>query len=329
MLKKTKNSSIPSIGIDLLGSDADSNTILESALPTLEKMKDCAHFVLFAEEKNLPLLNACPFLSYKIASEVISMEDDPLGSVRKKKDSSICLGIHSLKQQEIDAFISMGNTGALLASATIELKTLQGIKRPALLISIPTEHTHTTLLDVGGNAECDSSHLLGFAAMGVAYQKVNGNKKPTIGLINIGKEPSKGSSQLKKTYETLSTLNKSYDYPIFQGNIEGGDIFQGKVDVLITDGFTGNIVLKSSEGIARFILKQTDKEVSAKLKTRFDSSHYPGATLCGVNGIVIKCHGGANAKALHFSLLSAFQLIEERFLENIDKEISSFFLSSF
>ncbi len=329
MLKKTKTSSLPSIGLDLLGSDADSNTILESALPTLTQMKDSAHFILFGEEKNLPILRSHPFLSYKIASETIVMDDEPLEAIRKKKDSSICLGIQALKQKEIEAFISMGNTGALLASATIELKTLPGIKRPALLISIPTENKQTALLDVGGNAECDSSHLLGFAAMGVAYQKVKGVKAPTIGLINIGQEPSKGSPKLKKTHEILSTLNKSHDYPIFQGNVEGGDIFQGKVDVLITDGFTGNVVLKSSEGIARFILKETDKESSAKLKMRFDSRHYPGATLCGINGIVIKCHGGADAKELHYSLLSAIQLLEEKFLENIDKEISSFFQSSF
>ena len=335
--KKLKDKPLlPRIGLDLLGSDSDSAYILESALPILESMKDRASFFIFGEEKNREVLRSIPFISYEIASETITMTDNPLWAVRRKKNSSLLLGILALKNKRIDAFISMGNTGALITSSRAELKTLPFIKRPALLALLPTKKNKIAVLDVGANTECKSSHLIDFAAMGIAYQKIRGIENPTVGLLNIGIEELKGTPMLRDAYQTLSALSKKHKYPFFQGNIEGRDAFEGNIDVLITDGFTGNIFLKTSEGIADFLLDQikthnsplSESKTLEILQNRLNSSEHSGATLAGANGIVIKCHGNAKPKALQHSLKNAIELLEQNFLEQIKLEILSFFGSS-
>ncbi len=185
------------------------------------------------------------------------MDDDPLIAVRRKKDSSLCQGLQYLKEKKIDAFVSAGNTGALLFAAKTTLKTLKGIDRPALLALLPTKKKEVAVLDVGANLSLKPDHIVQFAQMGIAYQKSRGIENPIVGLLNIGIEAKKGTPQLQEAYLKLDAMNR--DQPFFAGNIEGKDVFHGNIDVLVTDGFTGNVFLKTAEGIAAFILEQLEQ----------------------------------------------------------------------
>lgn len=326
LLMEKQNSILPTIGLDLMGSDEDSNFVLASLLPILQSLKHSAHFVLFGEEKNKEALDATPFISYQIASNAISMEENPLTAVRQKKGSSLHLGMQALKNQEIQAFISMGNTGALMLAAKLQLDTLPSITRPALLTLLPTKNQEMVVLDVGANTLCKGSHLVEFAAMGIAYQKARGIKQPKVGLLNIGTEAVKGTPELQEAYQKLSELNTNYQYPFFCGNIEARDAFQGSVDVLVTGGFAGNIFLKTSEGIGELLLNKLSKHPHIEeLQEQLDYSQYPGALLCGVNGLVIKCHGSARSSSFSHSLICAIRLLEERFLDRIKEEVCRFF----
>lgn len=190
------------------------------------------------------------------------MNDDPLTALRQKKGSSIALGIRLLKKKQIDAFVSAGNTGALIASATISLPKLPGITRPALLAVLPTKLSSVAVVDVGGSVSCKAHHLLKYAYMGAAYQKCTaGIEVPKVGLLNIGAESRKGTSLVRQAYQLLkeacqiSSATNSSPYMEFHGNIEGRDVFQSNIDVLVTDGFTGNVLVKTSEGIADVIFE--------------------------------------------------------------------------
>lgn len=324
ILNSETKTSLPSIGLDLMGSDVDPKFVLDSVLPVLEKLQNSANFVLFGEESVYKDFVSAPHISFQVCPETIAMSEDPLKAIRKKKNSSLSLGIDSLKKNKIQAFISMGNTGALLATARGKLGTLPSITRPALLAVLPTKKKNLAVLDVGANTEYTSSHLLEFAAMGSSYQKVCGIQSPTIGLLNIGTEEIKGPPELQKTYQLLSTLSSRHHYPLFSGNIEGRDALEGNIDVLITGGFAGNIFLKTMEGAAQFFL-QALADQTTDLKKKLDYREYSGAVLCGVNGIVIKCHGNAKPKAIEQSLINAIQLIEKKFLDTIKEEIASFF----
>jgi glycerol-3-phosphate acyltransferase PlsX len=236
-----------------------------------------------------------------------------------------------LKSHKIDAFISAGNTGALMAGAKILLPMLEGIERPALLTLLPTKNKPVAVLDVGANVACKPHHLVQFAKMGLAYQKSRGIVCPTVGLLNIGSEKEKGTENVKEAYEALLELNGKET--IFLGNIEGREVFEGKVDVLATDGFTGNIFLKTAEGIAAFILDRLNDAVlsSAAPELKVAVNHleqllhyaeYPGAILCGVDGIVVKCHGHSNEHAFINGIKGAIRLVEHKFLEKIKKQLS-------
>lgn len=322
-MEKKQSNIFPTIGIDLMGSDEDSQTVLSSLIPILQQLQQSVHFVVFGEEKNKSLLHSLPFASFVIASDVINMDENPLLAIRRKKNSSIHLGIQALKTKKIDAFISKGNTGALMATARAHLKTLPSVTRPALLTLLPTKHNELAILDVGANTACKSSHLIEFAAIGASYQKARGIKEPKVGLLNIGIEPIKGTPELRDTYKALSKLNNKYHHPFFYGNVEARDVFEGSVDVLITDGFTGNIFLKTAEGIARFLLEELEENPSSRiLQSKLDYSEYPGALLAGVQGIVIKCHGFSKSKAFYHSIVSAVQLIEQNFLKKIQEELA-------
>lgn len=329
MQKKTNQESfLPHIGIDLMGSDTDSCFIIDSLLPILDSLQKDAHFVLFGEEKHSRLIS-CPYISYQIASESIEMGDHPLWAARRKKNSSLALGISVLQNKSLHAFISMGNTGALLTTARARLKTLPPITHPALLALLPSKKGNVAVLDVGANIEYKSSHLIEFAAMGIAYQKTQGIENPTVGILNIGKEAIKGPSELKQAYQQLEKLSALHDKPFFIGNIEGRDVFEGTADVLVTGGFAGNIFLKTSEGMARFLLGQLPVNTSLEpFQHKLDYRKYPGAILCGLPGIVIKCHGEAKIPALTQSILSAIDLVKKDFTQKIQREILSFFNSS-
>lgn len=263
------------------------------------------------------------------------MDDNPLAVLRKKKNSSIGKGMQLLKEKKIDAFISAGNTGALLAAAKTTLKTIKGIQRPAFMTLLPARNKKVAVLDVGANVKCKTSMMVQFAQMGIAYQQSQGCINPSVGLLNIGVEEKKGTIEHQQAYVALQKLNQALNYEAFLGNIEGRDVFKGPVDVLVTDGFTGNIFLKTAEGMANFLIEEISKEISqdpscraslssslSNLKKKLDYSEYPGAILCGVNGLVIKCHGTTSEQAVCHSIYAAKTLLSQKFLETVKSHIS-------
>ncbi|EYE89303.1 phosphate acyltransferase [Fervidicella metallireducens AeB] len=266
-------------------------------------------------------------------SEVITNEDSPTISIRRKKDSSMVVGMKLVKEGKADAFISAGNTGALLAGGLFVIGRIKGIDRPALTPVIPGKNGHFLLMDAGANAECKSINILQFALMGSIYsKKVLKKDNPSVGLVNIGAEEEKGTEFTKECFKLLreSTLN-------FKGNIEGRYIPDGDIDVVVCDGFTGNIILKLYEGVSQTIFKILKEEilssfttklgglllkpVFSKFKKKFDYTEHGGAILLGIDGLVIKAHGSSNAKAIKNAIKQAILCIEGNVVNSIKSEI--------
>ena len=271
----------------------------------------------------------CSRLRLEKAAEVIDMEDAPLYAVRHKRHSSMIRGIRHLKERDVDAFVTAGNTGALIAAATIILPMLPGLERPALLALLPTRKGFVTVIDVGGNVSVKAPQLVQFAKMGVAFQRTYRNcPNPTVGLLNIGAESKKGTPEHRQAYDTLSeTPNMT-----FVGNVEGREVFQGRVDVLATDGFTGNVFLKTSEGVSSFILDYLaegfGEELSGKagqvlrsLALNVDYDEYPGAIVAGADRILIKCHGASSSRAMLNGILGALDLLRKNWLAAMHEEL--------
>lgn len=321
MRKKSKQTL--QIGIDLMGSDTDPALLLDAVCTLFSTLKNEASFTLFATEETLSTLSYPPAFHTCFADEVVAMDEDPLLALRRKKNSTIALGMMALKNKEIDAFISAGNTGALFATAHMLLPLLPSIDRPALLTLLPTKKKEMAVLDVGANVSCKADHLVQFALMGIAYQKCRGYEHPTVGLLNIGTEAQKGTPELREAYQKLQSLNTHHK--VFLGNVEARDVFNGEIDVLVTDGFTGNIFLKTTEGIGAFLLDllKEKKELLANLRHPLDYAEYPGALLCGVDGIVIKCHGSASPQSLTSSIKAALPLLQHNFLDKLKKELNT------
>ncbi|MDS1140948.1 phosphate acyltransferase PlsX [Pusillimonas sp. SM2304] len=268
------------------------------------------------------------------ASEVIQMDDSVEVALRRKKDSSMRVAVQAVKDGRADACISAGNTGAWMAISRYVLKTLDGIDRPAIATSIPNQKGGaTTMLDLGANVDCSAEHLLQFAIMGSALvSTVDQRRQPSIGLLNIGEEVIKGNEVVKQAAELLreSGLN-------FHGNVEGDDIFKGTVDVVVCDGFVGNVVLKSIEGLAKLIATMMRAEfkrdvlslaagalakpVLNRLRDRVDNRRYNGAALLGLRGIVIKSHGSADAYAFGFALQRAREAVHNGLLDGTTSAI--------
>lgn len=324
------------IGIDLMGGDTSPVLLLESVLALAQELDGKVDLFVFGTQS---VINSSLNLSKNVkgisVSEVITNEDDPLVAVRRKRDSSLCAGMRMLQKHELDAFVSAGNTGALIACAKLCLSMLPNIVRPALLALLPTKLNEVAVLDIGATVKSKVEHLVQFASMGVAYQKTRGIHHPKVGLLNIGSEKTKGTPELREAYEKLQFLNRNCNKnaPIFIGNIEGRDVFQGNIDVLVTDGFTGNVFLKTAEGIATFILDQlgetADEECSPHLKNtlsalrkRLHYAEYPGAILCGVDGVVVKCHGDSTPRSLINGINGALRLLEHDFLEKIKNQLT-------
>lgn len=324
------NRDLPRIGVDLMGSDTPPEALFQAILQLTEQMSHAAEFILFATQEVIGEIS-CP-LETIVVKEMITMEDDPIQMIRRKKEASVFIGMRLLKEKRIDAFVSAGNTGALLLSAKMTLEMLPGIDRPALLTLLPTKGRDIAVLDVGANLTLKTKHILQFAAIGIAYQKSRGVAHPTVGLLNVGTEAKKGTPQLREAYQKLEGLNR--DEPTFIGNVEGIDAFQGDFDVLVTDGFSGNVFLKTAEGIAAFIFEELEQSMlddcSPRLKDRLNKirhrlhyAEYPGAILCGVDGIVVKCHGDSSPVALMNGVKGAIRLVEHNFLEKIKKQLSA------
>lgn len=322
------------IGVDLLGSDIPPSELLEEILSFSRELKPPVHLTLFGtsslfEGKRPPTDNVL----FHAVEEIITMEDAPLAAIRSKRNSSLCIGIQMLKQRLLQAFISAGNTGALIACAKIELPELSYVQRPALLTLLPTRSNEIAVLDVGANTSYKANHLIQFAAMGVAYQKSRGIEFPKVGLLNIGSEAKKGTPELQLAYNELLLLSQKKNSSFsFSGNIEGRDVFNGEIDVLVTDGFTGNIFLKTAEGIATVIMEELHspvtqessplvKEILAEMRQRLCYAEYPGAILCGIDGIVIKCHGNSSPQSFICSITVASRLIQHQFLTQVKQEL--------
>ncbi|MGA8391182.1 MAG: phosphate acyltransferase PlsX [Burkholderiaceae bacterium] len=273
------------------------------------------------------------------ASEVISMEDPLEVALRKKKDSSMRIAIKQVKDGAAQAAVSAGNTGALMAIARYLLKTLEGIDRPAIATQLPNAlGGATTVLDLGANVDCAAEHLLQFAVMGSALVSVlNDDDNPTVGLLNIGEEAIKGSEIIKKAGELLRSAANAGDLNFF-GNVEGDDIFKGTTDIVVCDGFVGNVALKTSEGLATMIGGFLRAEFSRNIFTKFaaiiaypvliafkkrvDHRRYNGAALLGLRGLVFKSHGSADELAFSIALSRAYDASRNKLLDRVQARIA-------
>ncbi len=273
------------------------------------------------------------------ASEVVAMDDPIEVALRRKKDSSMRVAIEQIKSGTAQAVVSAGNTGALMAIARYVLKTIEGIDRPAIAGRMPDfKGGGTTMLDLGANVDCTPQHLLQFAVMGSALVSVLDNiESPTVGLLNIGEEDIKGSEVIKKTGELLRTAANSGDLN-FVGNVEGNDIYQGTVNLIVCDGFVGNVALKASEGLAHKISETLKNSfthniftkitgifaypVLSDFKDRVDHRRYNGAALLGLNGIVFKSHGSADDVAFGTALNRAYDAAHHNLLERVRSRIA-------
>ena len=272
-------------------------------------------------------------ISVKHASEVIGMHDSASDAVRKKKDSSIRVSFDLVKNGEADAVVSAGNSGATMAIGMFVLKRLNGIERPAIATIFPTLRGKTLVLDVGGNVDCKSVHLVQFAIMGEVYARyIMDVDKPKVGLLSNGEEASKGNELTRETNSILQ--NASFNY---SGYVEGRDIFSGMVDVVVCDGFVGNVVLKLSEGLVEAAVTMLKEEIKQSVlskigyllarsafknfKKKVDYSEYGGAPLLGIDGVAMICHGGSNAKAvknaIHFAHDYALKGVNQKMAEKL------------
>jgi len=320
------------IAVDAMGGDTGPEVIVKGTIEAFQETRQ--DLVLVGDEKRLtPLLKDCSSISIQHASEIVEMDEKPSFAIRKKKDSSIVRAIQLLKEGKVDAVVTAGNTGACVAAATIYLKRIPGISSPALACPMPTPEGICLLLDVGASLDSKPVDLLQFAIMGDIYiRQIMKKESPSIGLLNIGEEKNKGNRLVKETYELLkkSGLN-------FAGNVEGRDIFSGKVDVAVCDGFTGNIILKSLEGLVGIIESTLKREIEKKLlyrlgallsqgaykvfKDRTSYASYGGAPLLGIKGYCIITHGATSAHAIKNSIIVAQQEVKTRINEKIENFI--------
>lgn len=333
------------IGVDLLGSESSPEVLFEAVLQEAKQLDHADSLVVYVTQDTVDRLlptkidSALPDegaskIDLHIVEEFIQMDEEPLSAIRSKKRSSLAVGIQQLGERKIDAFVTAGNTGALIACATIRLSPLKGIDRSALLAVLPTQNCPLAMLDVGGNVSCKAQHLIQYAHIGAAYQRCSlGLERPTVGLLNIGVESKKGTPEVREAYKVLLEQSSAPESKIrFVGNIEGREAFQGKVDVLVCDGFTGNVMLKTSEGISAFIFEYLQKSLKGasseelhrildEMQRHFSYDEYPGAIVCGVDGVVVKCHGAATQKAMQNSIRGAMVLVRNRLLERIKEEL--------
>jgi glycerol-3-phosphate acyltransferase PlsX len=322
------------IVLDALGGDIGLEINIEGTIDAIKRYKDINVILVGPEEKITELFNKYKFSNTRVkienATEVIGMEESPTNAVRHKKDSSIIKGMNLIAENKADAFVSAGNSGAIIASAMISLHNLPNILRPAIVTFLPTLTGYCVMLDVGGNVDCKPKNLLQFAIMGSIYVKeIFGIEQPKVGLLSIGKEETKGNELVLETHKLLrkSKLN-------FIGNIEGGDITLGIADVVICDGFIGNIILKFAEGVGEMLFKLIKQELKQHpimfmsipflwsalkdLRKRIDYTEYGGAPLLGVNGVCLVCHGKSNSKAISKAIYTANEFVNK----NINKKIS-------
>ena len=324
------------ISLDAMGGDFGAAVVAKAAVGFLEKHSNTTLILVGDQEiisAELNKLNIKPYDRLKIhhASQKVEMDEPPSQALRNKKDSSMRVAINLVKDGVADAAVSAGNTGALMATARYVLKTLPGIDRPAITSLMPSMHGKTYMLDLGANIGCSSQHLLQFAVMGaVLATAVDDIQRPKVGLLNIGEEEIKGNEQVKEAHEVLRQSSLNYI-----GYVEGDDIYCGEVEVVVCDGFVGNVSLKTSEGVAKIVAHYAKQEFNRNIftklcglfalpvlkafKTRIDPRRYNGASLLGLRGVVIKSHGGADA----YSFQHAIEIARIEAIQQVPKKIES------
>ncbi len=330
------------IAVDCMGGDHGPSVTLPACQAFLASHPQ-AELVLVGPEAALAVARDWPRCRVQVATEVVTMDDSVEVALRKKRDSSMRVAIGCLKAADgtaaaAHACVSAGNTGALMAVARYVLKTVDGIDRPAIATVMPHRHNgYTTVLDLGANVDCTPEHLLQFAIMGSALvAAVEGKPQPSVGLLNIGEEAIKGSETIKRAGELLRAAGVAGDLN-FHGNVEGNDIFKGTVDIVVCDGFVGNVLLKTSEGLASMLgdfIKQeftrgpysllaalVARPVLNRFKRRVDPRRYNGAALLGLRGLVFKSHGGADAFAFEQALVRAYDASRNRLLDRVHARI--------
>ena len=327
-----------SIAIDAMGGDVGPRVTIPASLDALKKYPNL-RIILVGDQiqienllKKYDAINH-PRLSIHKTNEVVLMDESPQSALKNKKNSSMRVAINLVKDGDAKACVSAGNTGALMATARFVLKTLQGIDRPAIASNLPNRKGATCMLDLGANADCSAEQLLQFAVMGSMLTTAHTKKKnPSIGLLNIGSEEIKGNDVVKKASELLKNSHLN-----FYGNVEGNDIFKGTTDVVVCDGFVGNVALKTTEGLAqmmgKFLLEEFNRNWLTKImglfsipvlkafKKRLDPRRYNGASFLGLNGIVIKSHGGTDAFGFRYAIETAIEEVDNKIIENIKKQL--------
>lgn len=330
------------LAVDVMGGDHGPSVTLPACRAFLSAHPK-AELLLVGRAEALAPAQAWPRCRLVTASDVVAMDDPVEVALRRRKDSSMRVAISQLKagagaEAAADACVSAGNTGALMAVARYVLKTLEGIDRPAIATVMPNQKDRfTTVLDLGANVDCSAEHLLQFAVMGSALvAAVEGRDDPSVGLLNIGEEAIKGSEIIKQAGELLRTAAE-HGHLNFHGNVEGNDIFKGTTDIVVCDGFVGNVALKTAEGLASmlssFIRQEFTRTPFSKLaavvampvlkhfKARVDHRRYNGAALLGLRGLVFKSHGSADAFAFEQALNRAYDAARNRLLDRVHERI--------
>jgi glycerol-3-phosphate acyltransferase PlsX len=330
------------IALDGMGGDAGPDMVVSAALRVLQDCDDHLRMILVGQEDvlaaRLSALKARnhPRIVIRHASQLVNMDEPPAQALRVKKDSSMRVAINLVKQGEADACVSAGNTGALMATSRFVLKTLSGIDRPAICTTLPTVRGHTRVLDLGANVDSKAAHLLEFAVMGSVLAEVNGVVHPKVGLLNIGEEDIKGNEQVKEAARLLAASDLNYI-----GFVEGDGIYLDDVDVVVCDGFVGNVALKSSEGVAKLIRHYMTQEfkrnvltrlaglialpVLSAFRRRIDPRRYNGASLLGLRGTVVKSHGGADTLAFANAIRVAILEVEQKAPQRIEDHLATLY----
>jgi len=329
------------VALDAMGGDYGPSVVVPAALAVLGKNKNVRLVLVGDETKIYSILTNSPVkidesrLKIKHASQVVEMDEHPAQALKKKKDSSMRVALNLIKSGDAQACVSAGNTGALMATARFVLKMLPGIDRPAICKTLPTISGHTHVLDLGANIDSSAEQLFQFAIMASALSSAVDNKaKPEVALLNIGEEDIKGNEQVKESAALISKSNLNYI-----GYVEGDGIYLGHADVIVCDGFVGNVMLKTSEGVAKMIAHFMKEEFKANLytkiaalislpvlkafKKRVDPSEYNGASFLGLRKTVIKSHGGADAKSFETAIYEAIIEVDKNVPERITKELEA------
>ncbi len=335
--------SLPRIAVDAMGGDEGVRVMVEGAA-LARRRHDRFKFLLVGDEErikaaldNHPNLRAASEILH--APDVVSGEEKPTQALRRAKTTSMGLAINAVKQGDAGAAVSAGNTGALMAMAKLALRTMPGIDRPALSALLPTlGDTDLVMLDLGANTECDARNLVQFAVMGAAYARiVTGHDAPRVRLLNIGTEETKGTGQLQDAAAILKDAATDLSI-LFDGYIEADKLGRGDVDVVVTDGFSGNIALKAVEGTARFVADLLRRAFASSLRSKFgflvsrpatellkhhlDPNNHNGAVFLGLNGVVVKSHGSASALGVANAVAVTARLLEENLTERIAADLA-------